>query len=161
MAHNWEVLKLDITEITVDDFKNHFVRDFPYAPINVSIQDSNALKYVFDEDIEKAFKEAQISFNQNLFSTDDAIEIGYLYLSAHYLVTDLRRSISGLNSTPEYLVASRGVGSVSEAYSLPQEFLTNPAYSFFMSSGYGQKYIALILPALVGNVCVIEGKSQA
>lgn len=151
---------MDITEITVDDFKAHFYRDFPYAPANVTLETCNASKYVFDADIEKAFKEAQASFNVSLFPSDEAIEIGYLYISAHYLVTDLRRSVQGLNSFSESQVSSRSVGSVSESYAIPQEFINDPRFAFFMTTGYGQKYITLILPLLVGNVIGICGMSH-
>ena len=51
--------------------------------------------YILDADITKAFSEAQFNFNQSLFGSDDNIQIGYLYLTAHFLVLDIRRSGQG------------------------------------------------------------------
>lgn len=82
--------------------------------------------YILDQDIEKSFKEAQFQLNQSLFCSDEEITIAYLYLTAFYLVRDINTSMAGLESTGQYPVASRSVGSVSESYDIPQAYKESP-----------------------------------
>jgi len=117
----------------------------------------NIYNYVLDADITKAFAEAQLVFNQTLFTSDANITLGYLYLTAHYLVNDINTSNAGLQSTGSYPVTGRTVGSVSENYEIPQYYLDNPLYLFYNKTGYGQKYLSMILPFLVGNVYAVAG----
>lgn len=149
---------MDLSTVTVADFKAFFRRDFPYAP--ATVQDSvcsNLDKYIFDFDIEKAFNEAKALLNQALFPNDDVIRIAYLYLSAHYLANDMKTALQGIESTGTYPVNSRSVGNVSESYTVPDKYLDNPQLAFFASTGYGNKYLSLVLPALVGNVGSVCG----
>jgi len=113
--------------------------------------------YVMDQDIQNAFTEAQISLNQSLFTTDATITLGYLYLTAHYLCNDLKAALAGVNSNGSFPVASRSVGSVSESYSIPQTYLDNPILAFYTTSAYGLKYLAMVLPNMVGNIGVVGG----
>jgi hypothetical protein len=138
---------MDLSTITVNDFKGFFSRDFSYSEVS-------------DCDIEKAFKEAKIVFNQGLFSNDESIEIGYLYLTAHYLVNDLRAALAGLEGSAMFIVSSRSVGSVSESYDIPQAYKDNPLFTFYTTSSYGMKYLSLILPVMVGNVGVVAGTTR-
>lgn len=113
--------------------------------------------YVLDEDIQKAFAEAQTIFNQALLGTDEQIRIGYMYLTAHYLVNDLRTAMRGIQSTGEQLMSSRSVGSVSESYSIPAAWTDNPIYNFLAKTGYGLKYLSMVLPRMVGNIGTVAG----
>lgn len=142
---------MDVSEITVADFKAHFVRDFSYG----STSDT-----VMDADISKAFTEASVNFNTALFSTDDQIKMAFLYLAAHYLVSDLQNAVAGLNQNSPNIVASRSVGSVSESYAIPEAYLKDPTIAYLSKTGYGQKYLSLVLPALVGNVASVAGWTQ-
>lgn len=189
---------MDLSTITVADFKALFRRDFPYLPeyddtelynagdrvyltstklfydcivngtTGVTPTDASpwALvadsidNYVLDEDITKAFAEAKIGLNQSLFTSDENIEIGYLYLTAHYLVNDIRAAVSGLSGTGDFTLSSRSVGNVSESYSIPQAYLDNPIYQFYTKSPYGLKYLALVLPLLVGNIGTVAGATS-
>ena len=65
-------MALDVNDIEVQDFKDHFVRDFVYT--------DNISTGVVDADIEKAFKEAKANFNQSLFSSDESRLIAFLYI---------------------------------------------------------------------------------
>lgn len=113
--------------------------------------------YVLPQDITNAFAESTILFNQGLFDTDPEITLGFLYLTAHFLVTDLRRSNSGLSSRPELLVESRTVGSLTESYAVPDRFKNDPILNGYLKTGYGMKYLDLILPGLVGNIGSVRG----
>ncbi len=113
--------------------------------------------YVLDSDIEKAFAEAKVNFNQSLFANDEDIRIGYLYLTAFYLVNDLQTAQAGIQAVGIGLLKSRTVGSVSESYEFPQWIMEFPFYAFLYTNRYGMKYLSLILPYLVGNVQVVAG----
>ncbi len=117
----------------------------------------SANDFVQAQDITNAFAEAQILFNQAFFSNNAQITLGYLYLTAHFLVTDLRRSNSGLSSRPEMLVQSRSVGGVTEAYAIPDQLQNEAILNGYLTTGYGKKYLDMILPQLVGNVGVVCG----
>jgi len=186
---------MDLSTITVNDFKAYFRRDFLYLPVwtDAGFYNTGAVvyytatelfykaksngvtsvptetddwelqsgenidDYVLDEDIEKAFVEAQSSFNQSLFSDDQQIRVAYYYLTAHYLVNDLRTSARGIQSAGESIVSSRTVGSVSESYSIPDAWVKDPILNFYTKSGYGVKYLSLIMPRLVGNIGAVAG----
>lgn len=146
-------------DITVDDFKSYFYRDFEYAkPLGAAHPTPGCPKeFVTDFDIQKAFKEAIINFNPGIFSYDEQLEVSFLYLSAHYLVNDLQTASQGVNSVGYAPVNSRSVGSVSESYTLPDWMAQDPYLSNFTTTRYGQKYLSLIKPLLIGNVQVYLG----
>lgn len=146
-------------DVTVDDFKTWFSRDFLYETPAGSViaRPGCPNNYVRDADIEKAFIEAQQVFNPALFSTDQQLRVPYYYLTAHYLVNDLQTSAQGIASTPYSMVTSRTVGSVSEAYQIPEWMIKDPILSAFATTRYGQKYISIIKPLLIGNVALAYG----
>lgn len=145
-----------VDEITISDFKSQFRRDFPYAPTAV-IGTDEELEYILDEDITNAFTQAKCNFNENIFSDDGCCKLAYLYLSAHYLSHDMKTAQNGINSTGAQNVASRSVGSVSESYSIPEEYQKDPYLNFFTTTGYGIKYLSLVMPLIRGNVYAVQG----
>lgn len=187
---------MDLTTITVAQFKAQFFRDFPYLPqydptaiynegdvtFNTGLfwlctqdgttgvtpaQGANWNKtsdsidnYVLDQDITNAFAEAQLVFNQGLFGTDAQITLGYLYLTAHYMVNDLRTAAQGVQSTGQFPVSGRGAGSVNESYAIPQSYLDDPVLSFYTNTGYGMKYLSMVLPNIRGNVVSVAGYTK-
>lgn len=189
---------MDITTITVAQFKAQFPRDFPYfsaiqydASAVYNIGDrvyyattrlfydalidgvtgvtpgTDATKwvkavdsvdnYVQDDDITRAFAEADIAFNQSLFGTDAQITLGFLYLAAHFLCNDLKAAFGGVNGTGAFPMSGRSVGSVSESYSIPIAYSENPIFAMYTQTSYGMKYLMLILPRLTGNVVAVDG----
>lgn len=115
--------------------------------------------YVLDEDIENAFDEACMKFNDSLFQNDTEITLGYLYLTAHFLVGDL--GADGANSSSAGFVASRSVGNVSESYSIPAWSLKSPAYSFLTTTYYGVKYLNMIYSRTRGNMKAVWSGTNA
>lgn len=114
--------------------------------------------YIQDDDIVKAFAEAKVTFNQALFSSDDEIKMGFLYLAAHYLVHDLRAASGGINGAAGVgILTGRSVGNVSESYGIPQAYLNDPLYAFYTSSAYGLKFLSMVLGQLRGNFGVVCG----
>lgn len=147
---------MDLSSITIADFKALYVRNFQYAPEGATY-DSNSAQFVYDADITKAFAEAEMVFNQALFSGNANITLAYLYLTAHYLVNDLITAGQGINASADFPVSSRSVGSVSESYSIPQRYLDDPNLVFYTKSAYGMKYLSFLLPNLIGNINAVEG----
>lgn len=126
---------------TVDDFKARFARDFPFG---------STTKQVMDQDVTNAIQDAGFDFPEDLFSTQQNFTLGYLLLSAHYLVTTLRASSQGIAGNYKFLANSSSVQGVSEAISIPQRILDNPSWSMLAKTQYGAKYLQLILPQLTG-----------
>lgn len=149
---------MDLNLITVADFKARFYRDFTYGqfPNTVALNFPNE-SVIQDQDIQNAFDDTKLQFNQGLFGTDDDIRIGYLYLSAHNLCMNIRSSNGGINGTGAFPVASRSVGSVSEAYSIPAAYTDNPQLAIYTQTTYGIKYLEFVLPKIVGNVVSVYG----
>lgn len=137
---------------TTDEFKEYFARDFRYAPEN----DPDNPSFVMDADITRAITEAQTNFNSGLADEDHAT-IMFMYLAAHYLVLNLRTSGKGINSQGEMLINSKGAGSVSVGYQIPDRFSKSPILSQYTTTGYGMKYLELSMKYLVGRVSAVEG----
>lgn len=133
---------------SVTDFKAYFTRDFPYGSTSSTVMDS---------DIIKAMGEADFNFNEGLFSSQENFNIGYLLLTAHYLVIDLRNSSQGIAGQFEWLASSKSVGSVSEGFSIPQRILDNPTLALLTKTNYGAKFLALVLPLLTGQIFISCG----
>lgn len=138
--------------ITVQNFKEYFYRDFPYSSVQTDYTG------IVDADIDKALKEAAMTFSQDLFDKgSDAEKIAFAYLTAHYLVIDIANGTSGLASKFQGYMTSKSVGSVSVGYSLPNWITDSPILSMLAQTGYGAKYLALIMSYMAGNVRVVKG----
>lgn len=134
---------------TTTDFKAYFTRDFPFG-IDVNTN-------VLDSDIQKSIDLANFDFNEGLFLSQANYNIGFMLLAAHYLVMSLRSSSQGLSGQYEWLVSSKGVGSVSEGLSIPQRILENPVYSMLSKTNYGAEFLMLVLPQLNGQIFTVCG----
>ena len=152
-------MTLLIDDIKIDDFKDLFVRDFDYSIASgqtTSIYDCQK-EYVMDSDITRAFSEAKMNFNPSIWPSDEALLIAYLYLTAHYMVGDLQAAEQGIGSSGNFPVSSRGVGPISESYAIPEWMMRDPNIAYFATTRYGQKYLSLVKPLLIGNAVVYEG----
>lgn len=157
---------MDLSTITVVDFKARFYRDFYFAnqnpdqarpvPPNVDL--------VQDLDIQNAFNDAETMLNQGILSgQNNAITIAYLYLTAHCLSLNIKAADGGVNSTGTggFPVTARSVGSVSESYQVPDAYKDDPILAQYAQTAYGQKYLAMVLPFLRGNMTPIIGGALA
>lgn len=109
--------------------------------------------YLSDSDIQKAINEANMGLNASLFDdnqTEDYIgdrNLALMYLTAFYLVMDIKNSSAGLSSNGyASFVSSKSVGSVSESYGVPSWVNNDPMLSIYMDNGYGKKYVSMMLP---------------
>lgn len=180
-----------VDNITVEDFKAIFTRDFPYLPVwqygktylkgdivytenfyqskidgntdeppttNWTLHNDNIFNYITDEDISRAFVEAKINFNPQLFPNCETMRLVFCYLAAHYLVIDLNNAQNPLALGFMGFTQSKHVGSVSESYGIPQWMMSNSKLSLYAQTGYGRKYLSLIQPYLTGNIIYTAGR---
>ncbi len=137
---------------TAADFKAYFTRDFPYG--------TDPATSILDADINKAIVEAGVNFNSALWPTQALFTMAYLYLTAHYLVMDLRASSQGIAGSYSWMTSSKSVGSVSESFTIPQKILDNPYLAMISKTNYGAKYLSLALPQLAGQVFAVCGRTK-
>ena len=133
---------------TVVDFRSYFIRDFPYG---------TTIDTVMDQDILNAITDAASNFNPGLFGDQGTYTTCYLNLSAHFLVMSLRASSQGIAGQYEWLVSSKGVGSVSEGLAIPPRIMDNPEFAMLTKTPYGAKYLFMVLPLLAGNIVSVCG----
>ena len=159
--NSWVAGTYNINDIVFHNFKfykalaNGVVSEPPSADWSLLTPSDK----VSDLDILHAYAESDITFNETLFISDDDMVLGYLYLSAHYLVNDL--NAGGAGSSGGGIVNSRSVGNVSESYAVPEWQVKSPIFSFYTKSSYGLKYLNMIIPRLAGNVASIAGGTNA
>lgn len=124
----------------------------PTDPISWALNTSAKLSdYVSDSQILNAFNEARIVFNESLFGSPDAAKMAFLYGAAHYLAFDIK-TINGINSWEPFMVeSSRKAGDVSVNNFIPSKLASNPRFSLFMTTPFGQKFLSLMAPYLVGR----------
>lgn len=137
------------TNPSVSDFQNQFVRDFPYGT------DPNVA--VLSSDIANAFVSTNMQINQALWPDQGSYTYGYLLLSAHNLVLNLRASSQGLNGQWNWAQSSKGVGSVNESFEIPERIKNNPLLMAYYKTNYGAQYINLLLPVLMGQAFTVCG----
>lgn len=122
--------------------------------------------YIGDADIQKAIFEAFAAFPSGLFANNPEELEGYmgdrdlamLYLTAFYLVLDIKNGQAGISSNAySSFVSSKSVGNVSESYGFPAWVSNNPMYSLYLDNGYGKKYLSLIIPKITGFFYLAEG----
>lgn len=184
--------------VTIDDFKGYFIRNFPFLPVwsedivynkgdiayynglffeskidnntseiyeeseiseNWQKVDLDVNDYVSDGDIEKAMGEATVNFNCALAGSCNEARIAFLYLTAFFLSYDLQVASGGAYGMINFPATSVTVGSVHESYYIPQAYLEDPILGFYAKNGFGQKYLSMVYPKLIGNVGVVAGWS--
>lgn len=139
------------TQPTVSDFKNYFVRDFPYGLTQQNVMDS---------DIARAQDEANFNFSPQFYDSQINYNIGFNYLTAHFLVMDLRASSQGVAGQFSWLTSSKSVASVSEGIAIPQRILDNPEFAYLTKTPYGTKYLMLLLPQLSGQMFTVWSRTN-
>lgn len=144
------------TTPTIADFKAQFNREFVYGSGFDTVQDA---------DITRGLNEAGFVFNPALWVTDQEAQIAYLYASAFYLVLNIQAAGglsavvrgAGVNSHGGGTIQSKGVGNVNVTYDTPAYIKESPILSQFMRNDFGQSYLSLLTPRLVGNIATVAG----
>lgn len=137
---------------TITDFKTFFVRDFPYGV------DPNTS--ILDQDIANAYQETNVNLNPALWADQNGYTLGYLLLSAHFLVMNIRASSQGISGQFNWNQTSKSVGSVSESFDIPQRIKDNPEFAWLTKTNYGARYLMLILPQLSGQMWTAYGSTR-
>jgi hypothetical protein len=101
------------------------------------------------------------TINSSLFSTQTSYTIAYNLLAAHFMVLNLRASSQGLNGQYNWMQNSKSVGSVTEAFTLPQRVIDNPDFAQYFKTNYGAQYMHLVWPLLAGQMFSVCGGTQA
>jgi hypothetical protein len=112
--------------------------------------------YVLDDQIENAISEGRFIFNENIFSEEEK-KMALLYLAAHFLCVDIKNIAGGANAQAVYPEATKSAGNVSVGYKISDTIANNPVLSSLMATGYGQKFLMMISPRLIGNVMLVRG----
>jgi hypothetical protein len=138
---------------TVEQFKLFFYRDFPYS--------SNPAEGVTDTDIANSYLQTNVAISEALFKGQSAYTQGYLYLSAHNLLISIQASGMGLNAFGNPgIEQSKSVGSVSQGFAIPDDYLKNPMFASLTKTRYGQIYFEMIYPFLVGRMTWAVGHTH-
>ena len=112
--------------------------------------------YLSDDDITKAIGEMSLGLS-DVFE-EEALTIVQYYLTAYYLVLDIKNAQSGLSSNAyASFVSSKSVGSVSESYGIPAWVNTDPMLSLYLDNGYGKKYLTYLIPRITGMFIFSQG----
>ena len=133
---------------TIPEFKSYFFRDFPYG---------TTLDTVTDADISRGLTDSDAFVNADFFGSQAQYSIGFLLLAAHFMVMSLRASSQGISGQYDWLVSSKGVGSVSTGISIPQRIMDNPELAMLSQTPYGAKYLMIVIPQLSGQMFTVEG----
>lgn len=133
----------------VADFKAQFFRDFPYG--------TDPANFVLDQDIANAFVQSNITINPALWPDQASYTLGYLLLSAHFMVLSLRASSQGLNGQFTWAQNSKAVGSINEGFEIPERIKQNPDFMAYYKTNYGAQYMNLLWPMLAGQMFVVCG----
>lgn len=137
---------------SIQDFKNQFYRDFPYG--------TDPAVSVLDIDISNAINFAAYQVNQELFSDQTSFSIGYLLMTAHQMVLNLRASSQGLNGQYNWAQTQKAAAGVSESFQLPQRIIDNPELMMLTKTNYGAQYLQMILPLLTGQMFAVCGTTR-
>lgn len=140
------------TNPNIADFKNYFVRDFVYG--------TDPAIAVLDQDIQRAVDETKVSINQELFPDQLAFTNAFFLLAAHNLVINLKAVGSGCSGEAQWLIQSKGVGSVSQSFAIPSSILENPYFAWLSKTTYGNKYLMAVYPLLAGQMFIVAGGTQ-
>ena len=104
---------------------------------------------------------AAFNLNQSLYFDQPSFTLGYLYMTAHFLVQNLRASSQGINGQFDWLHAGKGVGAVNESFTIPQRIQDHVIWSMFTKTNYGMMFLQLILPQMCGVVYSVQGTTRA
>lgn len=139
---------------TYEQFQAFFFRDFPYAP---PLTPTTDLNYVQPQDINNAITVARINFSAGMFDNNGISTTVFMYLSAFYLVENLKMSSKGISAQSNFSLTAIGVGGVSLAMQPPEVFLKNPTYNMFTRNAYGLQYLSFVYPYTIGGGTIVQG----
>ena len=133
-------------------FQVFFARDFAFTT------DPANLELVSENDIDRAMTDAIDNFPSGLFSNDSVATNAFMYLTAFCMVRNIQMAMKGIASQGnKFMISGNSVAGVSTSFSIPEKYMRDPFLASLTGNQYGQRYLELILPYLVGNVFVAKG----
>lgn len=136
-------------DISVAQFKSFYDRDFPFGTdVNTSIR---------DQDILKAFNQANGQINATLYLTQSSFTNGSLWLAAHYLCTNINNSSQGLNGQFNWGEQSKSAGGISQSFAIPPAISNSVVFNGFTKTTYGAQWVLDIYPRLTGGMSSARG----
>ena len=128
----------------IPDFQQRWIDDFPFGPDpKTQFPDYRILNSM--QMLGLAF------FNPSFFPDQATFSLGYLLLSAHYMVMNIRASSQGMKGQFGFLQNSKSAG-ISVGIEIPQRIKDNPDFAWLCQTNYGSTYLHLILPQLTGQM---------
>lgn len=128
----------------VPQFKQYFIDDFPYG--------TDPKTQFPDYRILNAMQLCGLAFfNPIFFPEQQSFNNGFLLLSAHYMVMNIRRASQGMKGQFGFLQQSKSAG-VSVSNAIPQRILDNPDFAWLCQTNYGAEFLHIILPQLSGQM---------
>jgi hypothetical protein len=76
------------------------------------------------------------------------------------LVLNLRASSQGIAGQAGWLQTSKGVGSVSEGFTIPQRILDNPDFALLNTTFYGQQFFMKVYPTMCGAIFTVRSRTN-
>ncbi len=141
---------------TVDQFKSRFDRDFAFCAPEAQTN----LELVRDVDVQNAFTQADVNFNEGLFTAQPSYQESYLQLAAHFLCLNMIAASQGVGGSAQWLTIAKGIAGVTEGFVVPDRIAKSPFLSMISKTSYGMTYLNLIQPLLVGNVVGLFGRAS-
>lgn len=131
--------------------QNNGVTSIPTTIADWTQTSDSVNNYIQDSQIQAAFNLALTFFNPDL-GWYNALDMAFLYLTAHFLIKQYNINAGGLNSGSGGISNSKSAGNVSESYTIPEWQLRDPNATFYNSTSYGTIYYNLLYPRLIGRV---------
>ena len=132
----------------VEEFKDYFDRgQFTYGA---------GLPSIRDKDIAAAVGEATPLFNPSLYPDDNTRNLMFMYLVAHFVVSDFNAAESGGIGSAGFQT-SRSADSVSESVQIPEWITNDPTLSQLCTTYYGRKYVLMASQYVSAVVQVVGG----
>lgn len=137
-------------------FKDTFDRDFIYGI---------GMDSVRDKDITRAFAQATSNFNDELWSDVVQSNTAFLLCAAHFVALTIQAAgglafkptNAGVDSEGSFVIQQKGVGPLSASYVLPDKLQNDPILYPFLRTAYGQQYLQMVIPQLVGAMFIAPG----
>ncbi len=139
---------MDPRDLEITEFKDYFNRgQFTYGTDPGTVR---------DVDIASAISEMQAVINVDLYPVPTTLLLIKLYLTAHFLFSDLKAINS--QGKPSFVLSSRSADGISITAQVPDR-MNAGKNDFYSTSYYGQKFLALS-PSKVFCLRYVKGKTQ-
>ncbi len=134
--------------LSVEQFKDHFdCGQFDYG---------DTIPQVRDKDIATAIREMSSIINMSLYPNEDVNLLAQNYLTAHFLTSCL--TAVKTSGQAVFNRSSRSVGSISESVVVP-DWMTKGHFALYATTYYGQKWLTLTKPYLIGHMFCVAGRT--